>query len=117
MQLSGKLHAIFETKQITERFQKRDFVIETADNPIYPQLVILQLTGERCTVLDGFALNQMVNVEFNVRGREWKSPSGEIKYFNSLDAWTIESDEKNQHAAEESTAPETPWPPDDDIPF
>ncbi|MBT4205528.1 MAG: DUF3127 domain-containing protein, partial [Proteobacteria bacterium] len=48
MQLSGKLHAIFEVKQITERFQKRDFVVETIDNPTYPQLVILQLTGERC---------------------------------------------------------------------
>ena len=74
MQLSGKLHAIFEVKQITERFQKRDFVVETIDNPTYPQLVILQLTGERCAVMDSFSLGQMVNVEFSVRGREWKSP-------------------------------------------
>ena len=23
-------------------------------------------------------------------GREWRSPSGEVKYFNSLDCWKIE---------------------------
>ena len=117
MQLSGKLHAIFEVKQITERFQKRDFVVETIDNPTYPQLVILQLTGERCAVMDSFSLGQMVNVEFSVRGREWKSPSGEIKYFNSLDAWTIESDEQNQRPAEEPFLSEAPLPSDEDIPF
>ena len=59
----------------------------------------------------------MVNVEFSVRGREWKSPSGEIKYFNSLDAWTIESDEQNQRPAEEPFLSEAPWPSDEDIPF
>ncbi len=47
MQITGKLHAIFETKQITERFQKREFVVETADNPSYPQMVLFQLTGDR----------------------------------------------------------------------
>ena len=35
-QTSGRLHAIFDTKQVTERFQKREFVVETADNPSYP---------------------------------------------------------------------------------
>ena len=27
---------------------------------------------------------------FNIRGREWTSPQGEVKYFNSLDAWRVE---------------------------
>ena len=31
-----------------------------------------------------------MEVSFNLRGREWTSPQGEVKYFNSLDAWRIE---------------------------
>jgi hypothetical protein len=31
-----------------------------------------------------------VRIEFSLRGREWRSPSGDVKYFNSLDVWKIE---------------------------
>ena len=30
--VSGSIYSVFETKQVTERFQKRDFVLETSDN-------------------------------------------------------------------------------------
>lgn len=86
----GKLHTIFETKQVSERFSKREFVLELADNPKYPQTVLFQLTGDRCAQLDSMSVGDQVRVEFSLRGREWRSPSGEVKYFNSLDVWKIE---------------------------
>ena len=49
IEVSGKLHTIYETKQVSERFSKREFVLEMADNPKYPQLVLFQLTGDRVT--------------------------------------------------------------------
>jgi hypothetical protein len=33
---------------------------------------------------------EQIEVSFNLRGREWTSPQGEVKYFNSLDAWRID---------------------------
>ncbi|HEY5945227.1 MAG TPA: DUF3127 domain-containing protein [Kofleriaceae bacterium] len=90
IEATGKLHTIFETKQVSERFSKREFVVELADNPKYPQTVIFQLTGDRCTQLDGMNVGDQVRIEFSLRGREWRSPSGEVKYFNSLDVWKIE---------------------------
>ena len=90
IEATGKLHTIFETKQVSERFSKREFVVELADNPKYPQTVLFQLTGDRCTQLDGMAVGDQVRIEFSLRGREWRSPSGELKYFNSLDVWKIE---------------------------
>lgn len=90
IETTGKLHAIFETKQVSERFTKREFVVELADNPKYPQAVLFQLTGDRCAQLDGFQVGDEVRVEFSLRGREWRSPSGEVKYFNSLDVWKLE---------------------------
>ena len=90
IEATGKLHTIFETKQVSERFTKREFVIEMMDNPKYPQTVLFQLTGDRCTQLDGFAVGDQVRIDFSLRGREWRNPQGEVKYFNSLDVWKIE---------------------------
>ena len=86
----GKLHSIFDTKQVSERFTKREFVLELTDNPKYPQTVLFQLTGDRCAQLDGFAVGDMVRIDFSLRGREWRSPQGDVKYFNSLDVWKVE---------------------------
>ena len=90
MEATGKLHTIYETKQVSERFTKREFVVELADNPKYPQVVLFQLTGDRVTQLDDMKVGDQVRIEFSLRGREWKSPKGEVKYFNSLDVWKIE---------------------------
>jgi hypothetical protein len=90
IEATGKLHTIYETKQVSERFSKREFVVELADNPKYPQTVLFQLTGDRCSQLDGMNVGDQVRIEFSLRGREWRSPSGEVKYFNSLDVWKIE---------------------------
>jgi len=91
METTGRLHTIFETKQVSERFTKREFVVELADNPKYPQVVLFQLTGDRVSQLDDMKVGDQVRIEFSLRGREWKSPKGEVKYFNSLDVWKIES--------------------------
>jgi single-strand DNA-binding protein len=86
----GKLHVAYETKQVSERFTKREFVVEIADGK-YPQFVLFQLTGDRCSLLDEHKVGDNVRVTFNVRGREWRSPQGETKYFNSLDVWKLEA--------------------------
>ena len=90
LEITGKLHLIGETAQVSERFTKREFVVSLADNPKYPQLVQFQLTGDRVNQLDAFHVGDDVRLEFSLRGREWRSPKGEVKFFNSLDVWRIE---------------------------
>lgn len=90
MDIEGKLHAKFETQNVSDKFQKRDFVVEYADNPMYPQYISFQLTQDRCPTLDGFQVGEKIHVTFNLRGREWTNPQGEKKYFNTLEAWRIQ---------------------------
>jgi hypothetical protein len=119
MQTTGKIYAIHDAQQVTERFRKREFVIELADNPRYPQLVLFQLTGNRCEEIDDYQVGDNVRVEFSLRGREWKSPRGELKYFNSLDVWTLDREGGGASPFdEEPPLPEGPPPGlDDDVPF
>ncbi|MCH9682897.1 MAG: DUF3127 domain-containing protein [Deltaproteobacteria bacterium] len=118
LKASGTLRIVGETKRISDRFVKREFVVEIADNPRYPQLVQFQLTGDRCEQLDRLRVGDTVDIEFSLRGREWTSPRGEVKYFNSLDVWTIEAQGPGSDDRDEPPPPEEP-PPDlvDDIPF
>jgi hypothetical protein len=86
--LTGTVKVINPTQVISEKFSKREFVIETQDQ--YPQLVMFQATQDKCSLLDNVQPSSQVEVSFNLRGREWTSPAGEVKYFNTLEAWRIE---------------------------
>ena len=117
MEASGRIHTLFDIQQVTERFRKREFVVELADNPRYPQYVLFQLTGDRCESLDAYSAGDEVKLEFSLRGREWKSPKGEMKYFNSLDVWTIERLGASTGFDEQPPPPDEFPPPPDDVPF
>ena len=116
LETTGKIYAVFEAKQITERFRKREFVVEMGDNPNYPQYVLFQLTGDRCEALDGFEKGDEVRVDFSLRGREWTSPQNEIRYFNSLDVWTLEKLGGSRDVGPPSHD-SVPPPGDADVPF
>jgi len=85
-----RIKVIYETVQVSDRFTKREFVVTESSNGNYPQDILLQSTQEKCTLLDSFQVNDQVDISFNIRGREWTSPQGEVKYFTSLEAWKIE---------------------------
>ncbi len=114
MQISGKLHVINRAQQVTERFRKREFVLELSENSRFPQFVQFQLTGDRCERIDDFEVGDEVQVEFSLRGREWKSPSGELKYFNSLDVWNIERAGGAPSRSDDPPLPQAPPPGSDD---
>jgi hypothetical protein len=113
-QLKGRLKEIKETRQVSEKFSLREFVI-TDESSQYPQHIQLQATQDRCDLLDGFQVGSEVTVNFNIRGREWTSPQGEVRYFNSLDAWRIEA-VGSQEAGNHSPTPEGSEE-DDSLPF
>jgi single-stranded DNA-binding protein len=131
MQVQGRIHTAFPAEQVTQRFKKREFVLELDAASRYPQLVLFQLTGDRCPALDDYATGDTVAVEFSLRGREWKSPKGETRYFNSLEVWSIAraGDEQESSAGGKSAGggptrrsgrSEDEPPPhtdDDEIPF
>ncbi|MCO5259363.1 MAG: DUF3127 domain-containing protein [Crocinitomicaceae bacterium] len=87
--IQGTLKVINPTMQVSEKFSKREFVL-TESSSMYPQDILFQLTQDKCSLLDSMSINDTIEVSFNLRGREWTSPQGEVKYFNSLDAWRVE---------------------------
>lgn len=89
MDITGILKVKSEAQQVSEKFKKREFVL-TDNSSQYPQHVSFQLTQDKCNLIDSYNVGAEIKVHFNLRGREWTSPQGEIKYFNTLEAWRIE---------------------------
>jgi single-strand DNA-binding protein len=85
--LKGKIYRVFEEQIVSEKFRKQEFVLETEDK--YPHKVIFQLTNDNVALLQIFKGGYTVEVSYNIQGREWVSPQGETKYFNTLVAWKI----------------------------
>jgi hypothetical protein len=121
-EIAGRLHTKNEAVEISERFRKREFVLEIEPESQYPQTVQFELTGDRCELLDNFEIGQNLKVEFSLRGREWTSPKGEVRFFNSLLVWQVQGDGKARapkKAALKAVPAQTDNPPpaDDSIPF
>ncbi|MEJ6583887.1 MAG: DUF3127 domain-containing protein [Crocinitomicaceae bacterium] len=123
--LTGTLKVIKDTVQITEKFSKREFVV-SENSSMYPQEIAFQAAQDKCSMLDGYTEGEQVEVSFNLRGREWTSPQGEVKYFNTLDAWRIEKMAQGmpQSGPSGMNLDETPAPQantqseaEDDLPF
>ncbi len=93
MVITGKLHFVEDTKQVSDSFKRRSFVVEYVDNPLFPQYVSFELTQDRVGAIDAFKIGENIEVTFNLRGREWTSPELVKKYFNTLEAWRVQKAE------------------------
>jgi hypothetical protein len=50
----------------------------------------MQVTQDKCSLLDTISVGMVVEVSINLRGKSWTNPQGETKYFNTLEAWKID---------------------------
>jgi len=110
MEVTGTLKTKFDTQKVSDRFQKREFILTTEANTPYPQHVSFQVTQDKCNLLDQFNPGEELRIQFNLRGREWNGPQG-VKYFNTLEAWRIErvqgsnnSGQSNQNSNQNSNS-------------
>ena len=90
-EIVGKLIFKEETQHISDRFQKREFVIEVENekNSQWNDFVKVQLIQDRCDLLENIDLNENIKVYFNIRGRKWEN-KGQVSYFTNLEGWRIE---------------------------
>ena len=117
MELTGTIKVKSNEQQVSEKFKKREFVV-TDNSSQYPQHVMFQLTQDKCSLIDSYNVGDEIKVYFNLRGREWTSPKGEVKYFNTLEAWRLEAVSKGATNSTPTSAPVSlNEAPVDDLPF
>jgi hypothetical protein len=100
MEIKGKLTEIFNTQEVSDKFKKREFVVEYAENPQYPEYIKFEVVNDKVSILDKYKAGDAVEVHFNLRGRSWVDKLGKKSYFNTLVAWRIVKEEESQRLQE-----------------
>jgi translation initiation factor IF-3 len=125
MNIVGTINKVFqvETKgsfksrkvwvDVSESYKDKDGQIQSKTEQYE-----LQISGEKA---ETFTLNAGAIVEFsvNLRGREWTSPTNEVKRFMSIDAWKwdVQADAPQQQAQAPQTQAPQATTGEDDLPF
>ena len=119
---SGTIKLINETQTFPSGFSKREFVI-TTEHDKYPQDLKFEVVKDRCDMLDQFEVGQKVQLNFDIRGNEYKD-----RYYVNLSCWKIQAAEGGDDGGgAPAAAGSSPEPSaaelrkeddfDDDIPF
>lgn len=130
-EIQGKIIQKGDTEQKSEKFKKREFVIESErvvnTSMIFNDFVKFQLTQDRCDLVESYQVGDMVKVNFDIRGNKWEK-NGETVYFTNLEAWRLEkvqAQDPEMASAPMETVDQIPPPPpqnamsveEDDLPF
>ena len=114
MNISGKIKLINETKEYgSNGFRKRELVVTTQEQ--YPQNILVEFVQDRCEILDSFQVGELVKIDINIRGREWTNKDNEVKYFNSIQGWRIDSLQQNVPSAVPPVPPVEAFEPTKDL--
>lgn len=90
MTIKGTIKRIGATTTVSDgKFSKRELILTTTDQ--YPQVVSIELQQKSCSLADSLSVGQDIEAYINIRGREWTSPQGEVKVFNTIACWKIDA--------------------------
>ena len=121
---TGRIIDIYPVNQVSDKFRKREFVIEkkeTGGAAVFVDYIKFQLIQDKCELINESFLNETVKIWFNLRGNKWER-EGKVNYFTNLDVWKIEKispDEQHQDLSSDVTLEDNPPENDElnDLPF
>src|SRR6478735_10037602 len=97
LEVTGKLLVKYDAQQVNDRFKKREFVMELAEEingNVYTNYAKMQLVQNKCDILDRFNVGDTLSVNFNIKGNRYEK-EGRTSYFSNIDAWRLEKADMN----------------------
>jgi hypothetical protein len=89
MELKGRVFLVGNVEVVSEKFQKRELILEYSENPEYVEYIKFEASQKKVDILDGIKVGDTVEAHFNLKGRGWKDKSGKQNYTNTLALWRI----------------------------
>ena len=123
-EISGKVIDISPVNQVSDKFKKREFVIEkkeTGGAAVFIDYIKFQLVQDKCDLINESFLNEEIKIWFNLKGNKWER-DGKVNYFTNLDAWKVEklsTQGRDQNTSSHTTLEDIPPEIDElsDLPF
>ena len=89
--INGILKIKYDEVQLTEKFKKREFVIQL-DSTNYNgtnDYLKFSLIMDSCSMIDSFLEGASITVSYEVKAREWVNPENETVYINDVKALSV----------------------------
>ncbi len=105
-EITGKVIDISPINQVSDKFRKREFVIEkkeTGGAAVFIDYIKFQLVQDKCELINESYMNEDIKIWFNLKGNRWER-DGKVNYFTNLDAWKIEKLSASSADDQESSA-------------
>jgi hypothetical protein len=112
-EITGKMFEIYPVVNVSDKFRKREFVIEKKESSggtVFVDYIKFQLVQDKCDIIDESYIRDEVRVLFNIKGNRWEK-EGRVNYFTNLDAWRVErvtDDEGDENMAPPHTLEDAP---------
>jgi hypothetical protein len=92
-EITGKIVDILPVMQVSDKFRKREFVIEKKESgsggAVFIDYLKFQLVQDKCDLINESYLHEEIKIWFNLKGNKWER-DGKINYFTNLDVWKVE---------------------------
>jgi hypothetical protein len=112
----GIAYKVGNVETISDKFRKREFIVtDGADQ--YPQYIPFTFVNDKCDLLESIAEGQEVEVSFSLKGREWTSPQGQVKYFSTIEGFAVTASNPAFAPNVAPSAPGSGHTDDSDLPF
>jgi hypothetical protein len=116
-EITGKVIEIYPTIQVSDKFRKREFVIEkkeAGNTAVFVDYLKFQLVQDKCELINESFLQEEIKIWFNIKGNKWER-DGKTNYFTNLDAWKIEkASGSGQERSPRQNVPLEDIPPEND---
>lgn len=87
--VKGTLYSKSDTVVVSEKFQKREFVVKVPDGN-YEQYVKMQLVQAKVEDIEDVKIGAEIEVSYNFSGKPFKGKNGEEMIFTTIQAWKID---------------------------
>ena len=113
--IKGRVKEVREA-QTFGTFTKRELWLDTDLDTKYPQMISVEFTQDKVTLIDALSVGDDVTVTVNVRGRYHE---GTDKVYNTIQAWKVSVDSKAEAPPASAPPANDPFDGDDSdsIPF
>lgn len=91
-ELAGKVTEIFNLQQVTDKFKKREFVIDAGgewNGNYYENPLKFQCANAHCDALNGVKVGDQVKVLFGCKGGKYEK-DGKVMFITNLNCFKIE---------------------------
>jgi hypothetical protein len=90
-EIKGLVKSVSTVKVVSEKFSKREIVLEVDSSSRYPQTLQFETSGDRNALLDAVNEGDTITIQFDLRGRAKRDGDGA---WNTLSVWKINVDSK-----------------------